>query len=73
MEIVKISQRVGIISPIHHSENPAFAKLRYFTHACKGTGIINGTVVLSSANGMVRTGFVSRYRLQPRAAFKRPK
>ena len=29
----------------------------------------NGTVVMSSVNGLVGTGFASRYRLQPRAGF----
>ena len=29
----------------------------------------DSAVVMSSANGLVGTGFVSRYRLQPRAAF----
>ena len=29
----------------------------------------DGTVVKSSANGLVDTGFASRYRLQPRAGF----
>ena len=29
----------------------------------------NGTVVKSSANGLVGTGFTSRYQLQPRAGF----
>ena len=29
----------------------------------------NGAVVMSSANGLVGTGFASWYRLQPRAGF----
>ena len=29
----------------------------------------DGAVVISSANGLVGTGFISRYRLQPRAGF----
>ena len=29
----------------------------------------DGAVAMSSANGLVGTGFVSRYRLQPRAGF----
>ena len=29
----------------------------------------DGAVVMSSANGLVVTGFVSRYRIQPRAGF----
>ena len=29
----------------------------------------DGAVAISSANGMVGTGFTSRYRLQPRAGF----
>ena len=29
----------------------------------------DGAVVMSSANGLVGTGFASRYRLQPRAGF----
>ena len=29
----------------------------------------NGAVAMSSVNGMVGTGFASRYRLQPRAGF----
>ena len=33
---------------------------------------MNGAVVMSSANGLVGTGFTSRYRLQPRAVFKGP-
>ena len=35
---------------------------------CKKTGP-DGAVVMSLANGMVGTGFASRYRLQPRAGF----
>ena len=34
----------------------------------KSTGP-DGAVVMSSANGLVGTGFVSQYRLQPRAGF----
>ena len=30
------------------------------------------SVTMSSANGLVGTGFASRYRLQPRAGFYRP-
>ena len=30
------------------------------------------TVAMSSANGLVGTGFVSRYRFQPRVGFKIP-
>ena len=30
---------------------------------------LDGTVVMSSANGLVGTGFASQYRLQPRAGF----
>ena len=29
----------------------------------------DGTVAMSLANGLVGTGFVSRYRFQPRAGF----
>ena len=29
----------------------------------------DGAMVMSSVNGLVGTGFVSRYRLQPRAGF----
>ena len=32
----------------------------------------DGAVVMSSANGLVGTGFASRYRLQSRAVFKDP-
>ena len=32
----------------------------------------DGGVVMSSANGLVGTGFTSRYRLQPGACFKGP-
>ena len=32
----------------------------------------DGAVAMSSANGLVGTGFTSRYRLQPRAGFKDP-
>ena len=32
----------------------------------------DGALVMSSANGLVGTGFVSRYRLRPRAGFQRP-
>ena len=33
----------------------------------------NGAVAKFVANGLVGTGFASRYRLQPRVDFKRPK
>ena len=36
--------------------------------SCMMTGP-NGAVVMSSANGLVGTGFASRYRLQPRVGF----
>ena len=32
----------------------------------------DGAVFMSSANGLVGTGFASQYRLQPRAFFKDP-
>ena len=32
----------------------------------------DGAVVMSSANGLVGTGFASRYRLQPRVGLKDP-
>ena len=32
----------------------------------------DGAVTMSSANGLVGTGFVSRYRLQPERVFKGP-
>ena len=32
----------------------------------------DGTVAMSSANGVVGTGFASQYQLQPRAGFKNP-
>ena len=35
---------------------------------CQSTGPV-GAVITSSTNGLVCTGFVNRYRLQPRAGF----
>ena len=32
----------------------------------------DGVVAMTSANGLVGTGFASRYRLQPRTIFKHP-
>ena len=34
---------------------------------------LDGAVVMLSANGLVGNGFASRYRLQPRAGFQRPR
>ena len=31
--------------------------------------LVHGTVAMSSANGLVGTGFASQYQLQPRAGF----
>ena len=52
------------------SDNVNISKMRLHD---QGLPVLDGAVALASANAHVSTGFASRYQLQPRAVFLRPK
>ena len=44
-------------------------RYQIFTIGMQRYAVDDGAVVMSSANGLVGTGFASRYRFQPKAGF----
>ena len=76
LALIGVESRPPPIGDLGFLRNPSYHTLRIILEKGRPSNpVVNDpddAVVMSSANGLVGTGFASWYRLQPRAGFETP-